>query len=88
MKKQLLLSTLTVIAITGCLHADKNKPRESARKEKVVTEETVTEMAKIVVAESEDQKEKQSDVKRKKGKKDQDKGKKASKKEKKDKNKK
>ena len=82
MKKQLLLSTLAVVAIAGYLHADENRPQGSTRdvKREKVTEVTRS-MAKVVVAADKADSEENSDVK---GKEDQDKEKNTNKKEKED----
>ncbi len=89
MKKQLLLSTLAVVAVAGYLHADENRPEDSTRDKKEVSEAKRS-LAKVVVAEEvkgvEEAEENDSDssVTRKKGKKDKKKDRKTSKKEKKE----
>ena len=70
MKKQLLLSTLAVVAIAGCLRADEDKPKDRTRDRKEEVTEAKRSMAKVVVADEAYDSEDSDNVEKTKGKKD------------------
>ena len=69
-KKQLLLSTLAVVAIAGCLRADEDKPEDRTRDRKEEVTEAKRSMAKVVVADEAYDSEDSDNVEKTKGKKD------------------